>query len=257
MKLALVEERNGQKLPEQIFDQEIIRVGRNSDECHISLDSKKFPMVSRQHAELRLQGDKWVLFDANSSYGTFVDGKKISAPQAVAVGSRIQFGSNGPVFLVSRVNTTSASFQNIEQQKIPQEESFFPETPENVPQESSDDWDVFNAPVPKSSFPNPPTPSPQQQIPTNLGEQQVSKVGKNQSVSYGNNLSAPSKNTEIPELEYVDESRIAPYKITKENIWIGRDPSGEIVFESSMVIVSRKHAEITERKRKIHSPRQQ
>jgi len=36
-----------------------------------------------------------------------------------------------------------------------------------------------------------------------------------------------------------------PFKIAKSQIWLGREPSCDIVFESDAVMVSRKHAEIT------------
>jgi ABC transport system ATP-binding/permease protein len=36
----------------------------------------------------------------------------------------------------------------------------------------------------------------------------------------------------------------SPFKITKSQIWLGRDPSCDIVFEASAVMVSRKHVEI-------------
>jgi pSer/pThr/pTyr-binding forkhead associated (FHA) protein len=48
-----------------------------------------------------------------------------------------------------------------------------------------------------------------------------------------------------PQLEFVDAMPpAAPFKITKDSIWLGRDPNGDIVFEASAVMVSRKHAEI-------------
>lgn len=37
----------------------------------------------------------------------------------------------------------------------------------------------------------------------------------------------------------------APFKIAKSQIWLGREPSCDIIFESDAVMVSRKHAEIT------------
>ncbi|MEQ6903816.1 FHA domain-containing protein, partial [Nocardioides sp. YIM 152588] len=34
--------------------------------------------VSRRHAELRADGDAWLLVDAGSQFGTFVDGRRIT-----------------------------------------------------------------------------------------------------------------------------------------------------------------------------------
>lgn len=47
------------------------------------------------------------------------------------------------------------------------------------------------------------------------------------------------------QLEFVGTSAIAPYKITKDKIWFGRDPNADIVLEASAVMVSRLHAEIS------------
>lgn len=101
MKIVLAEERSGgQELSEKSFNQEIIRVGRDVGDCQIVFENAKFPMVSRKHAELRAGDGQWFLYDLNSSYGTFIDGQKITSPQAVRVGNRLQFGLNGPILRV-------------------------------------------------------------------------------------------------------------------------------------------------------------
>src|SRR5437773_9856948 len=45
-------------------------------------------------------------------------------------------------------------------------------------------------------------------------------------------------------LEFVPEGGRQPFTITGRNIWLGRDPSCEIVFEASAVMVSRRHAQV-------------
>ncbi len=46
-------------------------------------------------------------------------------------------------------------------------------------------------------------------------------------------------------LEFLSgHSSSSPFKVTKDSIWLGRDPNGDIVFESTAVMVSRRHAEI-------------
>src|SRR5204863_2090991 len=59
-----------------------------------------YPMVSRKHAELRWHDGKWILVDLNTTYGTFVDERKISEPERIAAGQRMQFGQDGPVMKV-------------------------------------------------------------------------------------------------------------------------------------------------------------
>ena len=52
----------------------VINIGRRLDN-HIVIDD---PRVSRSHAQLRILKDRFVLFDLNSSGGTFVNGRRLS-----------------------------------------------------------------------------------------------------------------------------------------------------------------------------------
>ena len=108
MKIVLVEERGGEQMPEKSFNQETIRIGRDVNDCQIIFDNALFPMVSRRHAELRRQNNQWVFYDLNSSFGTFIDGRKISAPEAIQIGNRLQFGLKGPIMRVVWFETVAA-----------------------------------------------------------------------------------------------------------------------------------------------------
>jgi hypothetical protein len=55
------------------------------------------PNVSRHHAELRRDGDKWVLVDLGSTNGTTVNGK-LSKEHTLAPDDRIGFGTSELVF---------------------------------------------------------------------------------------------------------------------------------------------------------------
>jgi ABC-type multidrug transport system ATPase subunit/pSer/pThr/pTyr-binding forkhead associated (FHA) protein len=71
----------------------------------------------------------------------------------------------------------------------------------------------------------PSTPSPQQQ---------------QQSAQNVPNQNAPAQ------LDFIGSAiHSTPFKISKSQIWLGREPGCDIVFESDAVMVSRKHAEIT------------
>jgi pSer/pThr/pTyr-binding forkhead associated (FHA) protein len=65
------------------------RVGRQLEERGISVLE---PSVSRNHAELVLENDKWTIRDLGSANGTFVDDKLVEAPTALQAGDRIRFG---------------------------------------------------------------------------------------------------------------------------------------------------------------------
>src|SRR5215204_7268454 len=111
MKIILAEEYSGQN-SELTFDQPVILIGREPNECRIVFDNAQFSMVSRRHAELRFANGQWILSDLNSSYGTFVDGQKISSPRAVSAGDRIQFGQQGPTVRVARIEAGSGFEQS-------------------------------------------------------------------------------------------------------------------------------------------------
>ncbi|HSK70760.1 MAG TPA: FHA domain-containing protein, partial [Pyrinomonadaceae bacterium] len=207
MKIVLAEENAGGQPSEKSFNQETVRVGRDPKDCHIVFDNAQYPMVSRKHAELRWTSNNWTLFDLNSSFGTFVDGQKVSAPQVLKIGSRIQFGMQGPVVRVVWFEVVSDSMQNFSGQP-----------------------NFQSQPLPKvSQTPAAPPPVSQPVQPQNI----PSQVKQNKPVS-----------AEAPKLEFVGAGGGVPYQISKDNIWLGRDPSGDIVFEASAVVVSRRHAQI-------------
>jgi hypothetical protein len=66
-----------------------------SRECDVVLDDGS---VSRRHAELRPQGDRWVLHDLDSTNGVRINGRTVHAPQALHSGDRVQLGSAEIVF---------------------------------------------------------------------------------------------------------------------------------------------------------------
>ena len=120
MKIVLAEENAGSQTRELTFQQETVRVGRDARECQIVFDNQNFPMVSRRHAELKWHNGQWMLHDLNSSYGTFINGQKVMQPQPVFVGSRLQFGTNGPVSVVVQLDTVASGAPvNIPQNNFP------------------------------------------------------------------------------------------------------------------------------------------
>ncbi|MGI8788194.1 MAG: FHA domain-containing protein [Pyrinomonadaceae bacterium] len=197
MKIVLVEDHvgDGQPSPEKTFNQEIIRVGRDAGDCQIVFANAQFPMVSRRHAELRFMNGQWFLYDLNSSYGTFLDGNKISAPQNIQIGNRLQFGTNGPVLRVVWLEVKA-------------------ETPASF----SDNPFQNQSPVaPPNDYPKPPAP---QNIPL-------------------------QNHPQTAQLEFIDAAQSsAPFLLSKDSVWLGRDPAGDVVFDANVVMVSRKHAEI-------------
>ncbi len=101
MRIILTEENAQSGFPTvKTFEQNIVRVGRNQAESDVFFDQQNFPMVSRRHAELNFKNNRWLAVDLNSSFGTFIDGQKITQPTEIFNGQRIQFGTNGPVLVI-------------------------------------------------------------------------------------------------------------------------------------------------------------
>jgi len=108
MNIVLLEEKSGAG-KEHIFAQDLIAFGRDPAENTLAFSSDEYPMVSRRHAEIRFRDGFWYLIDRNSSYGTFLNGAKIVRPSLLAIGDRIQLGSDGPVLHVIGLESPAAS----------------------------------------------------------------------------------------------------------------------------------------------------
>jgi DNA-binding winged helix-turn-helix (wHTH) protein len=52
------------------------------------------PIVSRLHARIEMQHDRYLLFDAGSANGTFINGERIEAGQQLSTGDTIWLGSS-------------------------------------------------------------------------------------------------------------------------------------------------------------------
>ena len=96
------------------------------------------------------------------------------------------------------------------------------------------------------SQPVTPKPPPVAQ-PTQLPNQPAAGGAQNLQQSQQIPPSAPQPNPAAPaQLDFVDTAaHPMPYKFAKPQIWLGREPSCDIIFDSELAMVSRKHAEIT------------
>lgn len=68
---------------------EIITLGR-SESCTVVV---QHPTVSRLHARIELQHDRYMLWDTGSANGTFVNGQRLNAGHQLATGDEIWLGS--------------------------------------------------------------------------------------------------------------------------------------------------------------------
>ena len=65
------------------------------------------PLISRHHAEIHYEGDKYVLKDLNSTSGTFLNNKKV--PQGVLYSGDIILLANIPIMFVDESTSISAN----------------------------------------------------------------------------------------------------------------------------------------------------
>jgi DNA-binding response OmpR family regulator len=72
-----------------VLDQELTTLGR-SDACVVVIPA---PTVSRLHAHIELQHDRYVIFDAGSANGTFVNGERITASRRLTTGDEVRLGT--------------------------------------------------------------------------------------------------------------------------------------------------------------------
>jgi hypothetical protein len=76
--------RNDRSYP---LSKDVVTVGR-LDTCDVALAD---PGASRRHAEVRREGDEWVVLDLGSTNGTIVNGKRVNRHR-LAKGDRITVG---------------------------------------------------------------------------------------------------------------------------------------------------------------------
>ncbi|MBP6003673.1 MAG: FHA domain-containing protein [Pyrinomonadaceae bacterium] len=209
MNIILSEIRpDGSESPEQTYSTSVLRVGRDPFECDIAFPRDAFPMVSRKHAELRWDDSKWYLVDLGASYGTYLDGRRISTPERIHAGQTLQFGADGPKLKV-------VWFEVLVDSLAP------------VPSESTSDEPPKQIPVPAAAIPPPAArPNPFDSPPPSHRPSPVA---------------VPIADSGA-KLAFVEEPGRQAFPLANQGISFGRDPSCDISFGATANMVSRKHA---------------
>ncbi len=84
-------------VPGQIFElnKPVISIGRDISNDLVINDAE----VSRKHAKMTLEGDRYLIEDLDSTNGTYIDGQRLIGPHLLSPGEIIMFGDNvGVVF---------------------------------------------------------------------------------------------------------------------------------------------------------------
>ena len=87
-----------------------VRLGRDPDST-IVVRGDAADVVSTRHAEIRWEGDRWLLTDLGSRNGTYLNGRRLdaSSPAGLKAGDVIRLGDSGPEYQVSAVTETLAA----------------------------------------------------------------------------------------------------------------------------------------------------
>ena len=107
--ISFAEEIQGRQQREITYQGPLVSVGRNPATCQIVYDQKQWSTVSRQHAQFELQRGRWMLSDRGSTHGTFLDGQMIKEPTELRLHSRVQFGTGGPILVVTGFERETAA----------------------------------------------------------------------------------------------------------------------------------------------------
>jgi len=210
MKIVLAEDRSGQLQSERAFTSEKVIVGRDPAVCHYFFSQEQWPMVSRKHAEFRLDEGRCTVVDTNSRFGTFVNGQKITAPVEVRVSDHVQLGGGGPILRVVSIEQSPAADAPPKRVEMGRMETVrdgnaaVPPSPPTAPK----------VPSAEQRTPVPPPPTPPRATPAYL-DLVDARTGQTRRID-----------------------------LNKEVTRLGRDPEGEVVIDADAAVVSRRHAEI-------------
>src|SRR5438477_6965602 len=222
MKIVLAEDRGGKLQGEHSFATDVVSVGRDPAMCHYFFSQEQWPMVSRKHAEFRLQDGRCLVADTNSRFGTFVNGEKVSTPVEVRVGSHVQLGAGGPILrVVSIEQTAKPDAQN--------------------PSDLAGITTLRESQEAKAAEVLAPKASPLQE--DGIGTRKMSAPLSD--LPPENQLKPSASN--VPAYVELFDSETGQAKriyIDREVTRLGRAPENEVLIDADAAVVSRHHAEI-------------
>ena len=110
-------ERQG-PTPGQVFEltKDEIAIGRDITNDIVINEAE----VSRKHARLTLEGDRYKIEDLDSTNGTYINGQRLIGPHVLAVGEAIMFGDNvGMIFDGEPAKPDASAEESIDLGKTP------------------------------------------------------------------------------------------------------------------------------------------
>ncbi|MFQ6058701.1 MAG: FHA domain-containing protein [Anaerolineae bacterium] len=100
--------REGQETSQEwILNKETIHIGREESNDIVLRDRQ----VSRRHARIQRQGERYILQDCSSKNGTFVNGRELREPYVLQDGDEIQIALRFKLFFVDAEATAPLFFE--------------------------------------------------------------------------------------------------------------------------------------------------
>jgi len=116
---ALLIWQEGDIIKEQwTLEADEITLGRDQS-CHISLPSR---WISRVHARLRRQGNQYILEDANSKNGIYINGQRIYKPHVLIDGDKLQLAPGLDLIFVDNEATAPLPDRMVDQLRLDHDE---------------------------------------------------------------------------------------------------------------------------------------
>jgi ABC transport system ATP-binding/permease protein len=243
MKIVLAQERNGQSGPERTYEHQSVKVGRDPADCHLVFDQGEWPMVSRKHAEFRAKDNRCLIVDTNSSFGTFLDGQRVTEPTEVRQGARVQFGAGGPVMRVVSVETQPQAAPKVDLGDLETRRDMMGEPAVPQPVGAPPVAPQPAAPQPQRPAAMPPPPPPQQAAPQPAPPKPPPPPRQQQPQAPARPSAPPAQ---PPTIEVISAAtgQLRRIQLTNDVTRLGRDPEMDVAIEASAAVVSRRHAEI-------------
>jgi ABC-type multidrug transport system ATPase subunit/pSer/pThr/pTyr-binding forkhead associated (FHA) protein len=231
MRIALAEIRGEKKLGTREFEQTEVKIGREKDRCDLVFDRAQWPMVSRTHATLAIEGGRCYLTDLGSTHGTLINGQRIVGKTEIQPGMIFQLGPQGPILSLEQVGR-EAPVPNFSETLIDSTAAKQQAALRLKAHERSQGLPPVVLPKTLVDKPNLQAPLAASQPPT-LGRSSQLPKPKTQPILIVESGSPTQMGLQFP--------------LRGDNTLLGRDVSADIKLDAVAAVVSRRHAEIRRR----------
>jgi ABC-type multidrug transport system ATPase subunit/pSer/pThr/pTyr-binding forkhead associated (FHA) protein len=215
-----------------------LRIGRDPLKNNLVFPQERWPGVSRSHAEIQFDQGRWILSDAGSRHGTFLNGQRISGAREINSGSLIQLGPEGPVLEVEFIYDDSV-------------EQPFPETfiDSEAAKQQAALWaraqkkPADAVPAEKPAPAQPAVPVPSSTAPEPAPRQPAAPAPSSKAPASTPVLPAQSELVPMLVCEAGMPAQVGrEFLLKNERTLLGRDELADIPIQAAEATISRRHA---------------